>query len=237
MSDSNLYLDMKPQPDDVTCGPTCLHSVYRYYGKEYQLEDVINSVHFLKNGGTLGVMLGLDALSKGFEATLYTYNLNVFDPAWVALDEHTLSEKLREQASIKDDERLQSASMAYIEFLEKGGTVLFEELTTGLIQRILRKKRPILTGLNATYLYGCSRERYVGNESVYDDVGGYPTGHFVVIYGYNKEKKVALIADPLHHNPAYMSPYYEVTTPRLLNSILLGVLTYDANLLVLKPNS
>ena len=29
-----LGFDIKAQPDDVTCGPTCLHALYEYY-KEY----------------------------------------------------------------------------------------------------------------------------------------------------------------------------------------------------------
>ncbi|MCH8566773.1 MAG: hypothetical protein LAT67_00860 [Balneolales bacterium] len=234
MKETRLVLDMLQQPDDVTCGPTCLHSVYRYYGLDYRLEEIINSVRSLHDGGTLGVLLGLDALEKGMIAELITYNLTVFDPAWVALSRGELIQKLKQQADIKDDHKLRVASGHYIDFLLNGGKIKFQELTAGLIQKLLKRQTPILAGLNATYLYGCSRERYSGNESVYDDVGGYPTGHFVVIYGYNKEKKVALIADPLHHNPAYKTPYYEVPVPRLLNAILLGALTYDANLLILK---
>ena len=28
-----LDLDILAQPDDETCGPTCLHAVYRYFGE------------------------------------------------------------------------------------------------------------------------------------------------------------------------------------------------------------
>ena len=27
-----LPVDMLAQPDEVTCGPTCLHAIYRYWG-------------------------------------------------------------------------------------------------------------------------------------------------------------------------------------------------------------
>jgi hypothetical protein len=43
------------------------------------------------------------------------------------------------------------------------------------------------------------------------------------------------VADPLQDNPRYGSHYYTVGMQRLLGAILLGVLTYDANLLVLEP--
>jgi hypothetical protein len=36
-----LELEMLPQPDDTTCGPTCLHAVYRYRGHEIPLDQVI----------------------------------------------------------------------------------------------------------------------------------------------------------------------------------------------------
>jgi ABC-type bacteriocin/lantibiotic exporter with double-glycine peptidase domain len=38
-----LRLDILPQPDDTTCGPTCLHAVYRYWGDEIPLAQVIGA--------------------------------------------------------------------------------------------------------------------------------------------------------------------------------------------------
>ena len=36
-----LPVDIEPQPDDTTCGPTCLHAVYRYLGLEAGLDEVV----------------------------------------------------------------------------------------------------------------------------------------------------------------------------------------------------
>src|SRR5262245_60688167 len=77
-----LQLTMQPQPDDMTCGPTCLHAVYRYFDDDMPLEQVINEVAMLDEGGTLAVLLGCHALRRGYEASIYTYNLDVFDPTW-----------------------------------------------------------------------------------------------------------------------------------------------------------
>jgi hypothetical protein len=44
------------------------------------------------------------------------------------------------------------------------------------------------------------------------------------------------IADPLHPNPLAPEQYYEVGFARLVCAILLGVLTYDANFLVIEPS-
>lgn len=32
------------QPDDESCGPTCLHAIYQYYGLDISYEEVANQV-------------------------------------------------------------------------------------------------------------------------------------------------------------------------------------------------
>lgn len=232
--ETRLHLEMLPQPNDFTCGPTCLHAVYNYHGKDLSLNQVINQVHYLDNGGTLAVLLGLDALKQGFKATIYTYNLYIFDPSWLKLKKKQIIKKLKLQLEVKHSARLAMATKAYIEFLELGGKIKQKDLNPGLIRKFLRKDIPVLTGLNATYLYGCKRERDEGDKMVYDDIGGYSAGHFVVLCGYDKQKKTVLVADPLHNNPTFNDQYYEVKLERLINAILLGIVTYDANLLIIE---
>jgi hypothetical protein len=90
----------------------------------------------------------------------------------------------------------------------------------------------VLTGLSATYLYKSKRE-YEGStgESIYDDLRGKPMGHFVVLCG--MEKKTVLVADPYQDNPYSNDLYYHVPVGRLINAIMLGIVTYDANLLII----
>lgn len=47
-----LELEILPQPDDATCGPTCLQAVYRYFGDDMPLEQVIRETPAL--GGGIG---------------------------------------------------------------------------------------------------------------------------------------------------------------------------------------
>ena len=223
---------MQPQPDDSTCGPTCLHAVYRYYGDRIPLRQVISEIEPLETGGTLAVHLGCHALRRGYAATIFTYNLNLFDPTWFAA-KVDLADRLQKQAEAKHERRLRTATKAYLEFLSLGGVIRFEELRPALLRRFLKRQVPILTGLSATYLYGCARE--VGEHALHeDDVRGVPTGHFVVLCGHDRESRKVLIADPHHDNPLFRSHYYEVGVNRALGAILLGVITYDANLLILE---
>jgi hypothetical protein len=75
-----LNFDIKAQPHEVTCGSTCLHALYEFYKDPISLKEVVQEVKRLKNGGTLGVMLGNHALKRGYKVHIYTYNLTVFDP-------------------------------------------------------------------------------------------------------------------------------------------------------------
>jgi hypothetical protein len=231
---THLPLEVHRQPDDASCGPTCLHAVYRFFGDEQPLERVITEVEPLETGGTLAVLLALHALHRGYRARIYTYNLQLFDPTWFSMPGVDLAERLRQQAGLKPDRRLRFATRAYVEYLRLGGEMRFEELRPALIREHLERDCPMLTGLSATYLYGCARER--GAEtSVYDDVGGFPTGHFVVLAGYDADRDEVLVADPLHDNPGFGANVYPVNMQRLMGAIMLGVITYDANLLVLEP--
>jgi hypothetical protein len=120
-----------------------------------------------------------------------------------------------------------------MQFLELGGEIAFEELNEDLILRYMEAQKPLLTGLSCTYLYQSKRE--IGETNTYDDIQGEPAGHFVVINGIQSDSKKVYIADPLESNPMSDIQHYIVDTQRLVNSILLGIVTYDANLLVIEP--
>lgn len=229
-----MDIDILAQPDDVTCGPTSLHAVYRYFGLDVALDRVIADVHHLEEGGTLAVFLGLDALDKGFTATLYSYNLEAFDPSWWGLDAPELVEKLERQLDHKKGAKFERNVRAYQRFLRAGGRICFEDLSRALLERYFARDVPILAGLSATYLYRSRREYAVARDRlVFDDLKGHPTGHFVVLSGIRGGRVV--IADPLRENPISHSHRYKVEVQRVLNAILLGIVTYDANLLVVAP--
>lgn len=230
---TRLELDILPQPDDTTCGPTCLHAIYRYFGDNIPLEQVIAENTSLSGRGTLAVFLACHALRRGYGARIYTYNLHVFDPTWFSLESENIRGKLRAQMAHKRDERLRLATQGYLEFLDLGGELRFVDLTIGLIRKYLRRSLPILTGLSSTYLYRTARE--ISDNETPDDVRGEPVGHFVVLHGYDQENRSVQVADPYGENPVADSHYYAVNIGRVLGAILLGVLTHDANLLILSP--
>lgn len=228
-----MLFKIHEQPTDTTCGPACLHAVYNYYGDDIPLEQVIGEVSYLEGGGTLAVFLACHALRRGYPATIYTYNLNMFDPTWFSDEKPDISEKLKKQMTAKNKSKIYEATPGYLDFLALGGHLRFTDLTSSLIRKYVKRSIPILTGLSSTYLYRSPRE--TGYEGDWDDVKGEPSGHFVVLYGYDKEERTVMVADPFKSNPFSESHHYLINIDRVLCSILLGVLTYDANLLIIGP--
>lgn len=228
-----LPVNLRPQPTDTSCGPTCLQSVYAFYGQDVPLRKLIAEVPTLEGGGTLAVMMGIHALRHGYEATIYTYNLRIMDPTWFKLRKTKLIDKLNEQVRVRHGKR-RLAAQAYAEFVELGGELLFEDLTGALIRKHLNRGVPILAGLSATFLYRSSRE--IPETCEDDDVNGEPLGHFVILNGYNPNRRTVSVADPYEANPLSPDQGYDVPMERLINAILLGVLTYDGNLLIIRPN-
>ncbi|MEW6613582.1 MAG: hypothetical protein ACOY5C_04695 [Pseudomonadota bacterium] len=235
MLPTTLRLPVKilPQPDETTCGPTCLHALYRYWGEEEALEAVIPRTRRLEHGGTFAVFLACDALRKGYQATIYTYNLTVFDPTWFARPGVDIAERLRRQRELKSDPRLHHATEGYLEFLGLGGRLRLVDLSRHLIRGLLRRGLPILTGLSSTYLYRTAREYGPNDEA--DDVRGLPAGHFVVIAGYNRPERTLLVVDPYGPHPYGPAHEYWINIDRVVDAVLLGIVTHDANLLVIHP--
>jgi hypothetical protein len=230
------FLDILPQPDGASCGPTCLQAVYRYFDDDIPLQQLIAEVTTLEDGGTLAVFLACHALQRGFKATIISYNLQIFDPTWAAASSRDIAEKLRLQLDYKKHlPGFEVATRAYLDFLQLGGRLQFKVLTTGLIRSYLKRSIPLLSGLSATFLYGTAREFVDGNVLVYDDIRGVSTGHFVVLADYNKKERTVLVADPLLPNPVSPGQHYYVNISRLMCAIMLGTLTYDADLLIVEP--
>lgn len=252
-----IEFQIQAQPNDTTCGPSCLASVFRYFGDDVALEEVIRDTPSLDSGGTLAVLMGSYALRRGYSVRIFTYNVQVFDPTWFGQEIENsgadsqngdypvgtrrpsvdLVAKLKAQRTAKQSIRLQSACQAYIDFIEAGGEVLMHELNRNLIRFYLDRGTPLLTGLSSTWLYQCSRQ--IGRTNQPDDVRGNPEGHFVVVHGYDTNGNQVHIADPWLPNPfpgpTGNSCHYEVGMDRFESAALLGVLTYDSNLMIVEP--
>jgi len=232
--ETTLAFDIVAQPDDATCGPTCLHGVYGFYRDPLPLEQVIAEVDALPAGGTLAAHLAVHALRRGYRAEIAAWDLAVLDPTWFAPGAPPLIERLSARAARQYDPRRRAACESYLRFLELGGELSFEELSASLLRGYLRRGLPVLTGLSATYLYREPRELADGTP---DDVLGDPVGHFVVLTGYTPGTRTVRVTDPSETNPLASGHTYPVPISRVVGAIFLGALTHDANLLVIQPRT
>lgn len=232
-SQLQLSVDMLRQPDEESCGPTCLHAIYRYWGRHERLQDVIARTGKLERGGTVAVLLACDALQVGFRATIYTFNLTMFDPSWFVGKVDIGERLLRQRIAKPDDLRVQEVTAGYLEFLRLGGRLRLTDLSRYLLSGFLRHKRPIITGLSSTYLYRATRE--CGPHDAPDDVRGTPGGHFVVLAGYDWPARTVMVSDPYEPHPYGASRNYWLNIDRAVGAILLGIVTHDANLLIIQP--
>jgi len=66
-------------------------------------------------------------------------------------------------------------------------------------------------------------------------VRGLPSGHFVIIGGYDSERRKVLVVDPYQANPYASTHAYWLSVDRVVNAVLLGIVTHDANLLIIPP--
>jgi hypothetical protein len=149
-----------------------------------------------------------------------------------------LADKLTAQTYYKYNPYIIKSTEAYLKYLSLGGQVCVHPLDVKFLKQYFTRNIPILTGLSATNLYWSPREYFTPDgKSIYDDIRGTPCGHFVILCGYDAKKRGIIVADPHAENPLFHNNYYKVRTNRLINSIMLGVLTHDGNLLIIEPKS
>lgn len=237
-----------PQPDDVSCGPTCLAQVLAGYGDDRPLSELLTKVRRNPDGGTQAVHLGQLALDIGYRARLYPLGVQVFDPTWWELEDPQIVEKLARRAEGLPAGPRRHEVQAWHRFMVSGGYIAFQEPTPQLLVRVLAQGRPLICGLNATWLYRESRTNPDTNRD--DDVHGQPQGHFVTVTGYTGSGLHFHIADPSEDPPPYPGePHpdeepdpeppvrgrYPLRAERLIHAILLGDGTRDAVLLEVWP--
>lgn len=224
-----LWVERQPTP--TSCGPTCLHAIYRWYHEVISLAELIPAIPSLHGGGTLAVHMGIDALSRGYQADLYSSNLRVLDPSWFPGTSTSIAGKLQASRRVRSNKKERLELSALETFVTNGGNLVMTALTRALLRKHLLLGRPILAGLSATFLYWVARE--ISKTGKPDDLAGNPEGHFVVLHGYDSSSKMVTVHDPYPDAPFDGDHQYMVHIDRLLNAILLGILTHDSNILVI----
>jgi hypothetical protein len=153
--ESRLQLDILAQPDNVTCGPTCLHAVYRFYGDQLPLDQVIQRDSAASRRWDIGCFAGVPRFAPRLRR-------DHFDVQSADLRPDLVSAPISLAWRIVCELRWPSSGSSKLACGERGlsgiatdlgGRIQMEDFTSRLIRRYLKREIPILTGLSATYLY------------------------------------------------------------------------------------
>lgn len=234
--------EIPKQADDVSCGPTALYAVYRHYGIDVTLEQVNKDVERMPNQGTIDAYLGIDALKRGMYATIVSSNISVLDPTWNHLGGDDLVVKLEAfRDAMNKSGRYTEATVAdaYARFVRMGGVLRVATSIPSLSACIVRipngfmtgkfdENLPAICGISYTALFNAVREDDDTNEET--DLGR-PVGHFVVVTR-KPNWDFYDVADPWD---GPRGQHYSLSNDELDRAILLGTLTNDGGILIVKP--
>jgi hypothetical protein len=218
--------------------------VLSWYGDAVTVEALRARTRRLADGGTTAVHLARVALELGYRARLYPLGVRVFDPTWWELEDADIALRLHARAEGLPPGADRDETLAWRDHLRAGGYVAFHEPGPGVLVRALALGRPLICGLNATWLYREARSIPDTNET--DDVHGHPIGHFVTVVGYTGHGKHFHVVDPSEDAPfdagGARAPEdatrgrYPLPADRLIHAILLGDGTHDAVVLEVWPS-
>jgi len=209
------------------CGPAALKSVLDYYNINVQLDDLTTEVSGQSpiKWRNWFYAMGSAALQRGLKAKVITLTTTIFDPTWYRLDKPQLLQKLKAELKVVQ-ERLNTFKArdpyyfwhipsyelaeikAAISFIEHGGTIIFEPISKEKIFSYLRRRIPLLCGINPVLLHKIRR--------LPNDVSGSAWGHIVTVSGYTRDK--FWITDPSDWYAK--KQIYQVDQDRLIESIL-----------------
>ena len=234
-NDHRLAVPPLVQPDDVSCGPTCLAAVLQFHGIETNLTRVRAATPKNADGGTLAPYLARAAMAHGLKVRCHPFAVQVFDPTWWDLPADEVTARLRRRTHGLRPGRLRRVHDAWLAYLEAGGMLSLGELLGGELVAAIDAGHPLICGLSITWLYQEPRER--PEDNVDDDIHGSPVGHFVVINGYTDGGATFLITDPWPQPPFDRDGgVYTVSRRRLTQAILLGDATHDAVVVEVLPH-
>ena len=132
---------VEQQPDDVTCGPACLHGLYRHYGDDVPLAARHRGHPHARHGRHARRVpreprAASAATTRRSSPTTSTCSI----PPGSRCRTTRSATRLASQAKVKPWRRLQAATRGYDEFLRSGGKLELRDLEPSLLRRYLRAR-------------------------------------------------------------------------------------------------
>jgi hypothetical protein len=172
-----------------TCGPSSLQQVLNYYGDPTSLSEILANVKMFPSG-TPPSYLALGAKKLGYKTKLISFDVDYVDPSWKNASKKEIAEKLRKRLPTLKDKSAKMRTRGLLTALKGGVDLEIQIPSEKILIGYLKGGIPPIITLSYNVLHNYKRKF----NDKQDDVKGHPSGHYVVVSGY--DDKNLIITDP-----------------------------------------
>lgn len=216
MRKKNLKIKQIEQKTYYSCVPACLEQVLGYYKVKVDQKEILATLKMPEYGMSIP-SAGSYLIESGFNPSIITNDIIIFDRSWLRLNPAELIKKINKRRKYLDAYH-RSLVDDYVKYLKADGNIGFQILNANTIEKFLSKDIPIIAELASNFLYNKSKSTKAG--AFDDSIKGDIDGHAVVIAGFDKvKKKFKLIDTDGRKNPYSKKGIYWVDSDLLLASI------------------
>lgn len=241
MTDIYYPIARIPQQEEADCVQACAAQILSHFGTKKSVSEIKAEVPvFVDSHGTkLGTSIGHVAvyfLSLGFEVTLHTSDVVLFDTTWKQLSKQELVARLQDRAAnlthaIYGRDAIQAITDGFVQFLQRGGMLVQAVVDEKYLVQLLTEG-PVYAVVNYQFLYDKPKYRFVGDTLEDDPVRGDPSTHAVLITGY--KNGLFCLLDP---NAEFQVAEQWVAASKLIASYYLADVNLDPILITLRALS
>lgn len=211
----NTFPNKQQTVGSKSCGPVCLANIYSYFGVKTDLKKILKDLDIDDRSTTYPAQLAIHIMSQGLETVFLNSNPFTVSPDWKEKTNTEIIERLGKWLKLNKKNRWYKNCQYLHTYLKKGGQFKITDLTTKLIDEYINKGYLILCCIEESWIW---EKRKITGTDKYHDVKGAPRGHFIVLYG--EEKNDYLVSDPFPTGLKNKQGLYKLNKDKLLISSL-----------------
>ena len=177
------------------CVQTAASQLLSFYNINKTVEEIKKEVpvYITSDGKPLGSSLGHIAAyftTLGFQTTIHTVDIELFDRSWNSSDNKMLKDNLLQRRKYLRHSRYEAAALdmvvdGYVQFLNKGGTIEFPIVDEQYISKLL-EKGPVYAVVSYNFLNQVAKYSARSEERpTKDAISGSPSTHVIIITKFN----------------------------------------------------